>query len=315
MSNPFKAFTAFTVNEAFFKWFSGLADADVDEMTPHINVDPGPSSWRATSFHLPKGGELVETLDGAGCVGYVTFNERILPAKVRDDKLKVAMDRIQADTGRKPSKKDYAAMRSEVEAELLPKAFIKRTPVAVMLINPNIMLVWAGGGKKVDDVVSFLMSASTYYQSKPVEIFRVTTRSTAVEVLTNLAREGGTDEFLTDDSAVLKGPNRRTVRIKDRAISHGEIQNLLNNEYQAYELRLLYSSHEDFDKPDLSFVLTESLVFKGLAMPDVKATMLKEDAHQYAYLMLRNCKNLLADTITLMGGMAEEETEDDDDEL
>ena len=320
-TNPFKSFIPYLVNTA-----------RSENLRDHVATDPSGGDWRRLGL-VPaiKGEDLIIDLDGAGKVMAVQFNERILPGKVRDEKLQAEVARLEAREGRMVGKKEYAQLRQQVEFDLLPKAFIRRTVVPVLFykheMGTQIMLVCTSSHKRADDVVALLLGVFGI----DLMPWKIETESSISGVLTTLATDGiieGLDEesglhFSPLDSAVIKGENKQTIRIKDKPVESQDVQDLLSGEGQiVHELALAWcEDNPGAEEPDLTFVATSNLAFKR-AETIVKATSATEDYYGFAVVCLRTYRDMLTHFFDLCGGIKErpasgESTNgsDQDDEL
>lgn len=276
-SNPYKAFIAYSIH----KYYGAMSALRLpDEIEQFKSRDPSGGQWASIGFAETFEGDLVTELSSARSLMVVQFNERILPAKVRDEKVKAKVAKLQDQEGRKISKKEYAQLREEVEFELLPKAFIRRSQVPVFFSVDGTMLVCTGSQSKADKTVAFLAHAFEHLEPWQIQVARATEQS-----LTLLAKADIDDEirgFRATNSALLKGDGKRSIRIKDRDIGSQEVQALLDD-YRVHELGI-----ETYDGVsgdiELSFSVNDNFVFKRCTLPDVKATGLKDDQHGYALL-------------------------------
>ena len=143
---------------SFFKNFvvyNHDMDIDRDVMQHEVPAltDPNGQTWSTVGLvPVTDEGFIFHSLDGMGLLFCVQFNERILPAKVRDEHFRKTLDAIEQREGRKPTKKEYAELRDEAERDLLPKAFIKRAKVFGLLTNSR-LLIFTGSSKRQDDVL------------------------------------------------------------------------------------------------------------------------------------------------------------------
>ncbi len=302
-TNPFKAFTPYLVNTA-------RSDGYEQE---HAATDPSGGEWRRLGL-VPaiKGEELIIDLDGAGKVMAVQFNERILPGKVRDEKLQAEVARLEGLEGRKVGKKEYALLRQQVEFELLPKAFIRRTVVPVLFykhaLGTQIMLVCTSSQKRADDAVGVLRGVF----GDDLMPWKIETESSVSGVLTTLATDGiieGLDEepglhFSALDSAVIKGENKQTIRIKDKPVESQDVQDLLAGEGQVvHELALAWcEDNPEAEEPDLTFTVTGSLIFKR-AETIVKVTNASNDFYGFAVICLKTYRDMLTHFFEMCGGI------------
>jgi recombination associated protein RdgC len=299
-TNPFKAFIAYHMDMAGFTVPDHL-----------LSSDPSGGEWRRMGF-VPalKGEGPVTELNQSTTLMAVQFNERILPGKVRDEQLSKEVTRLEAAEGRKLGKKEYAQLREQVEFDLLPRAFIRRSVVPVIVIaraGPALVLICTSSQKRADDVTSLLLAARGD-ALRPWKIETVLPFSRSLNVL---ARDGflfdedeqEEGEFYPTDCAVLKGADKKTIRIKDKPLDDGDAAGLLQNTaYEVTELGIRYGVDEE--QPHATFVLNANGTFKRVTLPDVKVTPYKEDAFGFALLCAETYKRLLTDWIAACGGLA-----------
>lgn len=316
-TNPFKAFIPYL-----------CSSPKPGALLPaHRSLDPSGGQWRTLGLVPPiKGeGDYVD-LQGAGYLWAVQFNERILPGKVRDEKLQIEVARIEALEGRKLGKKDYAQLRDQVEFDLLPKAFIRRTVVPVIFVA-QYLLICTSSQKRADDVIGLLLGVF----GEELDPWRVSTKAETGARLKTLAIDGFLfDEeeeverpFYPTDSIVLKGTDKKVIRVKDKLLGEQDIREMISlAEYAVTEMGVQYGVDEN--EPDLSFVVTDQLIFKRLTIPDVKMTPVKEDFYAFAVLCAQTYRKMLRDFIAAFGEVTYEaagkpassaSTTDEDDEL
>jgi recombination associated protein RdgC len=318
-TNPYKNFIPYLV--------SSDAKTDDLDLDLHRSKEPSGGQWRSIGLinALPGEGLLVDLSD-AGKLMAVRFNERILPGKVRDEHLGKRVAKLEQMEGRKLSKKEYAQLREEIEFDLLPRAFIRRTVVPVIFTkigtSDHLMMVCTSSQKRADDVVAVL----TAVFGETLKPWKIEMGRPIAGSLTTLACDGflfneHTQEecsFYPTDAAVLKGSGKKTIRIKDKDIQEHDVQTLLKQSYAVTELALRYG--EDEDVPTLTFTVNDNFVFKRVTLPDVQVTPLKEDAFGFALLCVQTYFRMIKDIVAAFGGMAQRqkpstETVDEDDEL
>lgn len=320
MSNPFKAFIPYLVDRV-----------SMDARYPdHGATDPRGGQWRTIGLTeaLPGEGHVAD-LEGTGQLLMVQINERILPGKVRDEKLKTEVKRIEDAEGRKISKKEYAQLRDQVEFDLLPRAFIRRNNVPVLFFKPaggqQHMLICTSSQKRADDIVAFLMAVF----GDGLRPWKIQTESGLSASLTTLARSGAlVDEDEDDESftftvgtnAVLKGSGKKTIRIKDKSLEESDVHAMLKppSEYSVTEVGVNYINEAD-GEPEMTFTVNDNLTFKRCDVVAVNAAALKEDFYACVVLVVRQYRKMLADFFLAFGKMAErpkrEQVDDDDEEL
>lgn len=319
-STTFKSFIPFLLDAAFIEQIM----VDIDNCTGEDfeRDDPSGGSWRTVGLvrHSDDGG-FFQDIDGVGKLAFVRFNERILPAAVRDEHLRALVNEIESKQGFKLSRKDFAQLKDEIEFDLLPKAFIKRSVVPVAIVRPNLLFVCTSSAKRAEDTIALLNGVFDTYDNHYPRVLPIEGNPSAV--LTALAVEAS-DKFEAGDSAVLKGEQKRTIRVKDRDIGGEEVQALLQDGYDVHELALNWNPDDEPD-PRMSFVLNDKLVFKRLRLDDlVMRSHLGDgdpdsDAHAFSWLVLTQYRDMLNDMIEEMGGLKPDEktafNSDEDDEL
>lgn len=292
-TSPFKSFIPYLIRTGTI--------ADLDD---YKSTDPTGSSWTAHGFVPPMPGEqpLTVNLETGGKLLCVQINDRILPGKVRDEELKKRVAKLEAAEARKVSKKEYAQLRDEVEFELLPKAFIRRTRVYVAIlkgqrVGENMMLVFTSSQKKADEVVS-LINVVTGMPQPP---WKIQTGWPVVGRLTTLARDSvlepddGDAIFEATDSAVLKGKDKQTIRIKDKDLGDSDVVSLLKEGYEVHEIGVGMIDDRG-DGHAMTFVLNTNLTFKRITFPSVKQ---HDDLYAEAVFVMPNLREMLGSFFSL----------------
>lgn len=310
-SHPFKNFIV-------YRAYPGGNDADqrvIDLILERINgpdfemreaQDPSGGQWGASGFAIASEDQFLHNLDGSGLMVCVQFNERILPGKVRDEHLKKAITRLEEAQGHKASKKDYASMRDQIEFELLPKAFIRRLRVPIIITPEDHVIVFTSSAKKAADAVACLWGALNGEIN--VEIYPMAVNKAPTAWLTGLATKEGTEEYgllEPDNSAVLKGAEKRTVRIKDLDVAGHTAQALIKDDWDVVDLGITFLN-DDEDDARLTFMLNDKLIFRRASVPNVSLGAGKDDKstdfHSFAYLMTRTLRDLIEAVTDELGG-------------
>ena len=331
--NSYKNFIAATADIAFLDTLGNSAEFTKDELEAnleeHTIADPTAGQWR--TIGLIKSGEgYCHELDGAGYVLNVGFNDRNLPAAVINEKLVERMLDVEKRQGYKVGRKQIAELKDEVVNELLPKAFIKRSTVPVIItraFNRTLILVFTGSPKKFDDTMAFMNQVFAGWESYRPAIMQV--NNSITDNLNRIAREQDSDYFQVADAATLKGADKRTVRIKNAEIDSGEFQALLNDTtYDVQELSL-FQINDDGDLT-CAFSVNDALIFKRVVIPDTsidthcRGDEAELDLHAYSYLVARVYSDLVTRFVNEeLGGLVvpksdeptSNPTDENDDEL
>lgn len=337
-NHPFKNFIPYAVapvvltklRDAYITQVDGTDENELlDALVEREARDPGEHDWRSFGFVPPLSTD--ESLLVSPTMGIyhlaIQFNERILPAKVRDEHVAKRIAAIEERDGRRIHKKEYAQVRDEVQFELLPKAFIKRPVVHVLFVLQRIF-IFTASAKICDDIFillrdvgltegAFLISGST--------VERVT------GLLDSLATEAQ-ERFEAAAEGTFK-LEKQTIKVKDRDIYGHEVQEIVQAGYTPKELRI-NMLNEDDDEALLTFTLNEKFVFKRVQISDVALESAFESQDQddnaaafqaFTIIMAGYCQKLVNTVIDELGGIelktkpddkkAEKPVEDDEDEL
>lgn len=316
-TNPFKAFVPFIVNSVAY-------EQDPDDLQV---TDPSGGDWRRIGLAEPIKGEGLEVhLQGRDRMYGVQINERILPGKVRDEALAKLVAKTEKQDGRKVSKKEYAQLREQVEFELLPKAFIRRTVVPVIFTkldeNRDFMLICTSSAKRADDCAAVMLAlygddglkASALQVEAPLP---GQFRTLALGESWGTDQDGMLADFGPTDSIVLKGSDKKRISIKDKPIDEKDVQDIVSlAEYNVVEMGMAYGDEWD-TAPVLTFTVSGSLIFKRIETPGIKTTGKDYDLHTHATYVSMEYRKMLIDFIEACGGLAGSSTSgaDEDDEL
>lgn len=322
MASPFANFsvfqmtrhddTAFRAYEAIVQLqVDGSANPDDPEFKRFVSVDPPGSVWKTFGLvHATTEGDYFHDLNNAVLLA-VQFNERILPGKVRDERVASVVKDLEDREGRKVGKKVFREIRDEVEQELLPKAFIRRSRVYVAITSADEVILFSTSGKRQDDIVSLLwdlfdwaglephdkdsgLAMEWWDQHKGIEVSPsgIMLNVHQANQVFDLPLETGSTAVLdaTGDAAA------QVVRLKNVNLACDEVNDFLKQGYRFKEMALV--------KPDeFSFRLTDKWQFKGFDLAD---TTLKQheikakdtaNFHGFAWLTVTIIKAMLEDLL------------------
>lgn len=310
--NPFKAFIPWRMkveDSTPMKVAKHLRANEMDISEYLLSSDPTGGSWGSVGLVAAHEGNLVHDLDGAGYLINVQFNDRVLPAKVRDEHLQTKLNSLYEQTGRRAGKKEYAQLRDEVEFEQLPKSHIRRTNVYVLVTSDH-FFVFTSSAKKANDAMAVVLSM--FNEVKTATVWQANYANSVSGWLTTTAKEGGITGFWLGDNAVLK-KEKECVRFKGVDLGGTDVDHLLKDEFTVTEMSLIHMSIDDEER--LTFTLNEKGVFKAIALADdiaAEGTDKTEDGqvalHSLAWLVSREYRDLLNDITTELGGEAEQAT-------
>lgn len=307
---PIKAFSPYTLSSpALFKWCAKASRSmrTMGVLEHFLAKDPASHAYESLGLLPPfESDQPVHDLDGSAYLLLYQYNQRILPGAVRDEKMRDRIAALREKEDRDLTKTEYAQVRSEVEKELLPKAFIRRTHVPVFVYKDKLVICVASA-KRQEDIIFHLSSIMTV-RSIDCKVENIFTNDDLPPLLKTTAIEGVAHSdmgryFQTTDAAVFKGSDKRKVSVKDRDISHSEVQNLLvNGAYAVIELRMDYRTEDQ--ELLLTFSLTDKMVFKGIKLAITEEVSTAEDAHATYFIYAKQFGALVADVIDVLGGEA-----------
>jgi recombination associated protein RdgC len=299
----------FATTAALYDWCGRAArnpEKTADAIEHFIAKDPAATTWSSMGFVGPVDeGRYVHDLDGTARLMVVQFNERKLPASVRDEKISTRYAELTEKGSRKLNKQEYAQLREDVENSLLPQAFIVRSTVPVLVFKDRIMIC-STSAKKVESVLHFLNRLAEARNIK-FEFIDIKTAVSPGYILAELARN--TTLGIDDDGTALhagkkgkfKGEDKRTISVSERDVSSEEVQKVMaTGTYNVVELAMSYVVLDD---AVADFTLTDKFVFKGVKLSDVTITGIgndTDDLHATYWLLAKTFKQILDGVTTVL---------------
>jgi len=228
-----------------------------DEWDDLFAVDPLPTQWQSVGLCKTMGADFPLVQSDAITLA-VQINERMLPAKVRDEALQKVVASIQEREARRVSKKEYRELRDEVETELLPKAFIKRSVTLVTFTRSGHMITWTSSARRFDVVFGVVLAAlsAVGINASAQDLFQEGFEFS--RVLTNVVTERdlvlipGTSGVFTEPGT---GDGEKLVRVKNVPLD--EIQGMVQRGYSPRALAM-------GDGESCAFTLNTSFVFSKI---------------------------------------------------
>ena len=245
------------------------------------------SDRMARGWVPPRGeaGELVFTVQHQQLIA-LGVEQKLLPASVVRQYAQAKLADIEAAQGYKPGRKQSREVIEQVEAELLPRAFVKRGLTYVWIDPVNRwLLVDASSSTRADEVMEQLKLS---LGELPVTLAK-TQLAPSTAMTQWLAAGEAPGSFSIDRDCELRAmaEERAAVRYVRHNLDSEEVRSHIAGGKSATRLALTWNDR-------VSFVLTEQLQIKRLAFLD----LLKEDAERQA----ENADDLFAANFTLMCG-------------
>jgi len=228
------------------------------------------------------------------------IEDKLLPSSVVKQAAEEKVAEIAEAEGYRPGAKRRREIREQIEDELLPRAFAKRTTVHAWLDPVNGWLaVDAASANKAEALVKLLGETDA---NLPVRLLH--TRMSPGAAMTGWLAEGEAPPgFSVDRDCELRlpGEDRATVRYVRHALDGEEIGEHIAAGKQATRLGLTWADR-------VSFILTEKMEIKRLQFLDIlkEQSGQAEDAEalfqiEFA-LMTGELARMIADLVDSLGG-------------
>ena len=245
------------------QWEPPTQDEIAERLERGRFAECAPSQPESAGWVEPRGekhGALLESVGGQLILQLCTESKPV-PAGVVRQQLTARLDRIEAETGRRPKGKAQREIKEQIVHELLPRAFAKRTGTRVWLdLTARLVLIGVSSTKKADAVVTRL-----------VELFgglRLTPLQTALAPATAMSNWLATKEappgFTIDRECELKQPDseKAAVRYARHTLEIDEIGEHIRQGKLPTRLAMTWNGR-------VASVLTETLALKKIELLDV----------------------------------------------
>ncbi len=227
-------------------------------------VECGATQPESSGFAPPRGDKhaaLAESVGGQ-IVLRICTETKAVPGGVVKTQVQAELDKIEAETGRRPKGKRVKEVKEAVVHALLPRAFPKRSETLVW-IDPEARLVWVGAGstKKADTVVTRLIELI----GGGLKLALLQTElSPATAMAQWLQAKEAPPGFTIDRECELKQPDseKASVRYARHTLDIDEVGEHIAQGKLPTQLAMTWAGR-------VSFVLTEALTLKKIDLLDV----------------------------------------------
>lgn len=222
-----------------------------------------PSQPEAAGWVEPRGekhGALLESVGGQLILQLCTERKPV-PSGVVKQQLEARLDRLEAETGRRPKGKAKKELKEQVVHELLPRAFPKRASTLVWLdLQARLVLIGATAGKQTDAVVTRLVDLFGGLRLAPLQ----TALSPATAMAGWLSEKEAPRGFSIDRECELKQPDseKAAVRYARHTLEIDEVGEHIKQGKLPTQLAMTWNGR-------VSFVLTDALAIKKIKLLDV----------------------------------------------
>ena len=221
-----------------------------------------------------RGSELLHFSVGKQILLLARKEEKILPSHVVKRELDERVNLLEEKENRKLKKTEKQALKDDVIAMLLPRAFSKTQQTAIWIDSEtNLIYVDAASSQRAEDTLALLRKS---LGSLPVVPLAFANEPTTV--MTDWIAQDNLPEYLTAlEEAELKAPDDAVIRCKNHPLDSEEILSHLQKGKLVTKLALNWDEH-------LSFVLNDDGSLKRLKFADQirekNDDILKEDYAQ-----------------------------------
>lgn len=164
----FKNLTTFDIAERALLRFDAIETA----LRQAAFVQAGAQQEKSVGWVPPRGGEhdaLLENIGGHWLASFV-IESRSVPASAVRSRVEAMAEKLEAEAGRKPGRKELKQMKEDAVMELLPNSFPKSVTIPVW-INPvdGILGIGTATQSRIDDVVSALVRSIDSFKISDVQ--------------------------------------------------------------------------------------------------------------------------------------------------
>ena len=255
----FKSAMIYRIAEAWSADIQQLNDA----LAKQIFSPCGETQEKSVGWVPPRGednGLMVESVGGQW-VMRLMIQTKMLPSSVLNDRLNEKMATIERNEGRAPGKKEKQELKDECKLDLLPMAFTKQGGLWVW-VDPlkRLLVLDTTSQARADELVTLLVEASPGFAVALLDTQASPQGAMAAWLHSHEAPAG----FSIDRGCELKSADesKAVVKYGRHPLDINEIREHIDQGKLPTKLAMTYDDR-------ISFVLTEGLQLKKIAMLDV----------------------------------------------
>lgn len=263
-------------------------------------VPCGASEEKSLGWIEPRGEEnglLVESVGGQLILKSMLETRSLPPSEIDKQAKKRAVE-VEAQTGRKPGKKEMKEIKEQVRLEMMPRAFSKESQILLWIDPVNRwVVVGSGSPARADDVMTLLVKCVDGLGVKPIE----TNLSPSAAMSNWLVSQEAPAGFSVDRECELKAADesKTTIKYGKHPLDIDEVTSHVKEGKLPVKLAMTW-------KGRVSFVLTDSLQVKKLDFQNVvfdgKSENKKDGFDADVAIFTGEMVNLIPDLLDALGG-------------
>jgi recombination associated protein RdgC len=232
---------------------------------PCASILPSSIGWTAPIGYVDDA-PLVHQANGMILIA-LNIEEKILPAAVINEQLGLKVEKLQDEQDRKLSSKEKMALKDEVYADLLPRAFSKSQKMYALLdLEKQLLLIDTASRNKAEDFIVFLRKT---LDSLPVAVPE--TVAPGMLMTKWLKAQRAPQNFEIADACVLYDSkvDGGTIRCTKQDLLSPNITAFMQEGMEVVQLQLLWKEH-------LRFVLRDDFSITSLKFTDAIHDLAKD---------------------------------------
>ena len=259
----------------------------------------GASQEKSVGWVPPRevNGAFVESVARQHILKFRTESKNV-PSSAIQRKLEEYMAKVEAETGRKPGKKECKEFKEDAKLGLLPMAFSKLSDVIVWIdLGAKLLVMSTSSTSKSDEVISQLVKSLEGFSVSPL----TTNESCATAMSSWLMQQVSPACFTLDRDCTLKATDesKAVVRYTKHALDIEEISHHISSGKVPTQLGITWMDR-------VSFTLSDNLTFKKISFLDGVfdgTSQEKEDGFDAdVAISTGELSKLISDLIAALGG-------------
>lgn len=233
---------------------------------PLGNADARRLGWTAPAGRLG-GGQLIHEIQGHRLISALR-QERLLPGSVVKEEVDAEVANIEAEEGRKVTRKEKTALKERITEELMPRAFVRSQKIDLWWDTERQLIgVNTSSRARAEDVLDLLRETLGSLKVTPLSTQTLPIRAMTTWLDDTTSRPA--DLQLGDNVELKAKGDDGVVRGRQVDLDSDEMQQLLESGRQASKLALSIEGQ-------LSFILHDDLALKSIRFGDALIEMADE---------------------------------------